>query len=544
MRDKALSTGAAPLERYQTLQTGLDLLDQGLSIFDGKLRLVAWNKAYVRLLDFPEAMAHPGASFESFIRFNAERGEYGPGDPDALVAERVAAARSFEPHEIERTRPDGRVLHIRGMPVPGHGFVTLYSDVTEQRRAERTILEQNADLESRVAAGTAELLRSERRQHEVIARAQKLESLGLMTGGLAHDFNNILTVVIGNLAALVDARAADPLVSEYAQPALDASRRAAALVKGLLSFARKQPLQAGATDVAALIGSVARLVRRSLPESLRLDIDAGDAALWAWIDASLLEQALLNMILNARDATPPGGRIVLRARSVRLDSAAAAPLQIAAGDSVRIEVEDDGCGMDAHTLAHMFEPFFTTKRPGRGTGLGMAVVYGFIKQSGGAIDVRSQPGSGTTVSLWLPAAEAVGAAAAAPGAARAGAPPAAAARRGLALLVDDDTQVRRVVRRSLRELGYAVLEAESGVEAMHLLSRTEGIELLLSDVVMPGGVDGLEIAREARAHGRVRAVVLMSAFAPGEAPSPGIPLLTKPFTTAELADAIEAGSPS
>ncbi len=639
---------AAPQARYQTLQTGLDLLDQGLSIFDSDLRLVAWNTAYVRLLAFPSEMAYLGAPFESFIRYNAQRGEYGLGDPEAQVAERVAAAYGFAPHDIERIRPDGRVLHIHGEPVPGHGFVTLYSDVTAQRVAERTIRQQNAGLEHRVAMRTAELLRSEqrvrlimdsipalvayfdqnrvyqylnrsyhdwfrvdtaspeaasarsflgdavysvvkpqvmralsgesvsfeyalvthagqqlavrtsliperagdgriagcfeltfditeqKRSQEVIARAQKFEALGQLTGGLAHDFNNILTVVIGNLAVLARERPSDPLIMEYVQPALDASRRGADLVKGLLSFARRQPLRAGAVDVMGLIDTVARLVRRTLPDRLQLRIETGGGALWAWIDAGLLEQALLNLILNARDATPDG-RIVLSAHAAQLDDDRAAALQMNAGSCVCIEVNDNGMGMDADTLTHIFEPFFTTKQPGSGTGLGMAMVYGFIKQSGGAIDVRSQPGQGTNVSLWLPASDASVAQAVAPS----GPAPPPTGGRGLALLVDDDPQVRRVICHSLTELGYVVLEAGNGTEALRLLENTEDIAVLLSDVVMSGGLDGREVARVARLKMRAKAVVLMSGYAPGALGAADLPLLTKPFSTFQLAQAIE-----
>lgn len=651
-----LAAAPAPLERYQTLQTGLDMLEQGLSIFDADLRLVAWNRAYVTLLAFPEDMAWLGAPFRSFIEYNARRGDYGPGDPEQQVAERIAAARRFTPHDIERVRPDGTVLRIRGQPVPGHGFVTLYSDVTERRRAEATIRRQNAELESRVAARTAELQQSEervrlimdsipalvayfdrqrvyrylnrgyadwfgvdthrpetasarqflgepvyavvrphvmralagegqsfayelatrggekrivrtsfvperaedgsvagcfeltfdvteqRRAQALVARAQKLESLGHLTGGLAHDFNNILTVVIGNLDALAQARPRHETVPEYVQPALDAARRGAELVRALLSFARRQPLQAASVHVGALIETVARLVRHSLPETLRLEVDAGPKPLWTWIDATLLEQALINLILNARDATGPLGRVTLRARAARLDAVQATPLQMSPGDCVRIEVEDDGAGMDAETLARVFEPFFTTKRAGSGTGLGMAVVYGFVRQSGGAIDLRSTPGRGTTVTLWLPATEPP----AQPGENPLADVPAAATRQGLALLVDDDAQVRRVIRRNLLELGYAVLEADSGDEALRLLAHTPGIALVLSDVAMPGRADGLAVAHAAR--GAVPpaaerpAVVLMSGNAPDGIVRPaGVPLLTKPFTTEQLGRAIEEG---
>lgn len=648
---------AEPLARYHTLQAGLDLLDQGLSIFDSELRLVAWNRAYLRLLDFPEAMGFVGAPFASFIGFNARRGEYGPGDPARQVAERVLAAQTFAPHEIERTRPDGRVLRIRGEPVPGHGFVTLYSDISAQRQAEDAVRAQNTELEGRVVERTAELQRSEervrlvmdsipalvgffdasrvyhylnrgyhdwfrvdtrapaqasaraflgdtvyavvrpyvlramrgqaqsfeyelvthqgerrmvrtslvpertpggavggcfeltfditeeRRSQVLLARAHKLESLTNLTGGLAHDFNNILTVIIGNLAALAQARPHDEATAEYVQPALGAARRGADLVKGLLSFARRQPLEAASVSVGALIETVAGLVRRVLPDTLQMDIAVGDTPLWTWIDATLLEQALINMVLNARDACEgrgQPGRIWLRACATRIDASIAAPLQLSAGDCIRIDVQDNGSGMDPYTLTHLFEPFFTTKRPGQGTGLGMAVVYGFIKQSGGAVDVQSTPGVGTTISVWLPAAQAP--ADEDPGMT---APPAGQLthQRGLALLVDDDAQVRRVVRRNLLELGYVVLEADSLQEAGKLLAATQGISLVLTDLVMAGAEDGVQVAQLARQGARAKSVVIMTGNVPDAWPrDAGSPMLRKPFTTDQLAAAIERGT--
>lgn len=642
-----------PHERYFTLQTGLDMLDQGLSIFDANLRLVAWNRAYIELLGFPEHMAWLGAPFQSFIEYNAKRGDYGPGDAAAQVAERVEAARTFTPHEIERVRPDGTVLRIRGQPVPGKGFVTLYSDVTEHHRAAAIIRKQNADLESRVLERTTELQQSEQRlrlimdsipalvayfdnsrvyrylnrgyqdwfgidtqrpeiasarqflgegvyaivrshvmralageaqsfeyelrthngqqltvrtalvpEHDVdgsilgcfeltfdtteqkrsqalIARAHRLESLGHLTGGLAHDFNNILTVVIGNLDALMTGHPHDELIPEYVQPALDAARRGAQLIRALLSFARRQPLQAASVHVGALLDTVARLVRRSLPETLSLHLERNADPLWTWIDATLLEQALINLVLNARDASGPLGHIVLRAYSSVLDAARAVPLQMSPGACICIEIEDDGTGMDSETLARIFEPFFTTKRPGSGTGLGMAVVYGFIRQSGGAIDVKSILGKGTIVTVWLPASvpsepsanASVHDASITPSA------------KGLALLVDDDIEVRRVMRRLLLEMGYAVLESDNGSEALQLLHHTPGIELVLSDVFMPGAVDGVAVARaacDAETCGvHPRSVVLMSGNAPDDIERPeGVPLLIKPFTAEQLARAV------
>ena len=641
--------------RYESLRAALDLMDQGFTLIDRDLRLLAWNKTFLRLLDFPSEMGYVGAPFESFTRFNAERGEYGPGDPQGHIDERMRAARAFAPHEFERTRPDGTVLRVRGVPVPGHNFVTLYSDITAQKNAERQIREHNALLETRVAERTAELRRSEaqmrlitdsipaliayfdhdrvyryinrgyhvwfgldtanpgavsaketlgastdagirhnvaralageavtfeyetaivggrrvmarttlipeitadgsvagcfeltfditeqKRAQEMLVQAQKMEALGQLTGGLAHDFNNILTVIIGNLSALNDARGSDETVAEFVEPAVEAARRGAELIKGLLSFSRKQPLEAQAADLAPLIASVGRLVRRSLPESLQLDIDAGDAPLWAWIDAHQLQNALLNLILNARDATQAPaqaqGRIGVHASARALDEARAAALLVEPGRYVRIEVSDNGSGMDAQTLARVFEPFSTTKQTGLGTGLGMAMVYGFVKQSGGAIGIRSTVGQGTTVSLWLPASEVSSELQLPTDLAHE-----ALGNQGLALLVEDDPEVRKVVRRSLLELGFAVIEAENGSEAMQILDRTPGIALLLSDVVMPGGIDGRVLAAHARERRGVPRVVLMSGYAPDLGQPTDVPMLAKPFTRMQLAALLEEAS--
>ncbi|MGD9833713.1 MAG: PAS-domain containing protein [Piscinibacter sp.] len=636
-----------PLKRYRSLQAALDLIDQGFTLIDNDLGLLAWNRSFLRLLDFPDTLAFPGAPFEGFIRYNADRGEYGPGDAAAQVAERVEAARRFESHEFERVRPDGTVLKVRGVPVPGIGFITLYSDITAQKRAERQILEHAAELERRVAERTSELRLSEaqmrlitdsipaliayfdhrkayryinrgyqdwfgldprrldrvsareflgdttyeairpnvtrafageavtyeyearcvdgrvrtarttlipeksadgavvgcfeltfdmselRRTQQQLAQAEKMEALGQLTGGIAHDFNNMLTVIIGNLGALRERMGDGEQAADFVDPTLAAARRGVDLIRALLGFARRQPLNAGAADIAPLAGTVVKLLRRSMPEGLKLEVDAGEKPLRAWVDASQLQDALVNMILNARDAK--ASRVTVRTAPAVLTPERAEELQATPGPCVRIDVADDGQGMDAATRARVFEPFFTTKRHGAGTGLGMSMVYGFVRQSGGAIDIDSALGRGTVVSLWLPVAA---------GAERADIEVEAAgaervAGRSLALLVEDDPDVRKVVRRSLIDLGFAVVEAENGTEAMTILDHTPQIDLLLSDVVMPGPVDGREVARHALAR-RVPRVALMSGYAPGEIGNgpEGVPMLAKPFTQRQLADLV------
>ncbi len=431
------------------------------------------------------------------------------------------------------------IRHHVDRALAGHAVSFEYETTIARDRqiVARTTLIPEISTDGSVA-GCFELtfdITEQRRAQEMLVQAQKMEALGQLTGGLAHDFNNILTVILGNLGALSAARGNDAALAEFVDPAVDAARRGAELIKTLLSFARTQPLQAQATDMAPLIAAVGRLVRRSLPDTLQFDIEAGDAPLWAWIDADQLQNALLNLILNARDATPSHGRIGLHASDRMLDEEQAAALHIEPGRHVCIEVSDNGSGMDATTASRAFEPFFTTKRAGQGTGLGLAMVYGFIKQSGGAVGIRSAIGSGTTVSLWLPASE-LGNEWLLP------MDPGdhiARTDRGLALLVEDDRPVREVVRRWLVDLGFAVIEAESGREAMQILDQTPRIALLLTDVVMAGDVDGRALAAHAHARRDVPQVVLMTGYAPDLDQAGDLPLLAKPFTRLQLATLLD-----
>ncbi len=664
------------LKRYQSLQASLDLIDQGYTLIDENLNMVAWNLPFLALLDFPVEMAYVGAPFESFIRFNAERGEYGDGDSEQYVQERIQAARVFSSHDMERTRPDGTVLRVRGMPIPDHGFVTLYSNVTAQRHAEAQIQQQNALLETRVAARTAELnarndqlreanqaneqialslrrseqqmrlitdsipalvayfdsdriyryvnrgykdwfgldpaapqlasardflgldtysrikpnitraLRGEpvtfeyevrtvngrnlvartslipevaadgavvgcfeltfditdqRRSHELMMQAKKMEALGQLTGGLAHDFNNILTVILGNLTALADEPTAKPHVPEFINPSIEAARRVSDLIKNLLSFSRKHPVETSVVEINQLVTTVTDLVKRSLPDTITLQTSLAATRLSARLDANQLQSALINLILNARDATDGRGTITIACNAESLTAQQAEVLHLPSGPYVCMHVSDNGCGMDTATKARVFEPFFTTKGTGQGSGLGMSMVYGFARQSGGTVDISSEPGIGTCVTLWLPSEEAI--ANEIPQQGKLSTPLKVQPDQDLALLVEDDANVRKIVRRLLLDLGFAVLEAETGAEALNILDQTPGIRLLLSDIVMPGGVDGRQVARHAMQGGRIPKIILMSGYAPDSQDVPGIPLLAKPFTKAQLAALILGATP-
>ncbi len=498
--------------RLNLLQAGLDLINQGFTLIDSEL-------------------ARFGTPFEAFMRYNAERGEYGAGEVEELVRFRVERARRFEAHYFERVRPGGQILAVRGQPVPGRGFVTLYTDITAQRRFERLIQEQNTELERRVRERTEALERTQ----AALLQAHKMEAVGQLAGGLAHDFNNMLTVVIGNLVALQD-RDSTAATADFLDPALTAARRGVELIRRLLTFARQQPLAPQPVDANALIASLVLLLRRSLPETLSLDTRAGREALYALADPHQLESALLNLALNARDAMPGGGVLTIAADLQAVDAALAAELELQPGEYVRIAVTDTGTGMDAETLRRVFEPFYTTKGLASGSGLGLSMAYGFAKQSGGALRLASTPGRGTEAALYLPRS-----AAAAEAAEEVLGPVTAAADRRLVLLVEDDAEVRKVVRVQLTDLGYPVIEAGEGEEALRVLEAVAGVGIVVSDTVMPGALDGRALARRVRALHPGVAILLMSGYA--QQPQAGEddpPLLPKPFSTRELAAALEA----
>ena len=385
-------------------------------------------------------------------------------------------------------------------------------------------------------AGCFELtfdITDQRRSHELMVQAKKMDALGQLTGGLAHDFNNILTVILGNLTALADEPTAKPHVPEFINPAIEAARRVSDLIKNLLSFSRKHPVQTSVVEINQLVTTVTDLVKRSLPNTITLQTSLAPVALAARLDANQLQNALINLILNARDATDGRGTITISCTAESLNPQQAEVLHLPSGAYVCVQVSDNGCGMDAATKARVFEPFFTTKGTGQGSGLGMSMVYGFARQSGGTVDITSEPGSGTCITLWLPCENDPQATSAPPDD---GLQPAKArADQDLALLVEDDANVRKIVRRLLLDLGFAVLEAETGAEALRIVDQTPGIRLLLSDIVMPGGVDGRQVARHAMQRGQIPKIILMSGYAPDSQDVPGIPLLAKPFTKAQLA---------
>ncbi len=532
------------------LRAALDHINQGLTVVDSELRVVVANKRLFELFDFPLELAEPGTPFEAFMRYNAERGEYGPGDPDKLTRERVELARKFRSHYLERTRPNGRIVAVQGEPLPEGGFVTVYSDITEQREHEIELKERSVFLEENVKERTIKLIsvnkelrrtiESQKKMESALIQARKMEAVGRIAGGLSHDFNNILTVILGNLGALMEKYKDWEDIADHLQPAIRAARRGAETTRQLLAFARRQPLKPIAVDVKSLITDLVPLLHRSMTEvEIIVAANTDDGRCWAMADPHMLENALLNLAMNARDAMPGGGRLCLEIECVSPEEGRIFDAPVAAGEYVQVAVRDTGCGIDPDILSRVFEPFVSTKDAGSGTGLGLSLVYGFVKQSGGYIKIDSERRKGTCVSFLLPRATPYRTSEVS------SMRPHNELREGggkLVLLVEDEEDVRAILRRQLSDHGYLVIEARDGRQASYLIDNVRDIAILISDVVMPGGLSGIDLARHVRATRPEIRCVLISGIAEwidgSQVEKHEFPILRKPFDTSELLNLI------
>jgi signal transduction histidine kinase len=621
-------------------QAGLNLIGQALSIYDADLRLAVSNRRYADMFGLPAALTRPGTSFAETVRFLAERGEYGPlRDPESMVAERVAQARAFEPHYLERTRPDGTVISVEGAPLPQGGWVTVYTDITptraqerllrarsevlsealleraeqlslanrrlaaanaalEQARAEATAMAERIRLTTemlpahiarvgtdgrytfsnrrlgsvmpgapaeivgltmeealgpatwprarphleRALAGRAETfeithepsgrrvrvsltpeaegdavigayvlsvdITAEAQARAAVSQASGRQIAAQLTSGMAHDFGNLLTVILGQqdrLAALDLPEEAREAVAAIGV----AADRGAALLGQIGRLSGERSLQPRATDIAALLAEL-RTLASGLPAMVRLDTEVEGALPPVLLDPDALRDALLNLVLNARDALMErgGGRIRVSAR--------------AAGAWLSISVEDDGPGFSAPALERGLAPFFTTKGED-GSGLGLSMVYDTVKLSGGRVRLENRRGGGARVALRLPLRTPPP-----------GLPPC------LVLLVEDARHIREAVRHNLVAAGHTVLEAATAEEAAAMLD-VEGIGLVLTDVMLRSDLTGLDVARAAEAAGL--RVALMTSLPP-DAPlrrqgAARWPVISKPFSAEKLAAAME-----
>jgi PAS domain S-box-containing protein len=371
---------------------------------------------------------------------------------------------------------------------------------------------------------------------EQLRRSQRLEAVGQMTGGVAHDFNNLLTVILGNLEQLQEGLGETHRLRHLADMAAMAADRGAELTSRLLAFARRQPLKPAVLNVNRQIAGMDKLLRSTLGESVQLEIVQAGGLWRALADAPQLESAVLNLCLNARDAMAGGGRLTIETANAYLDANYARKEgDLAPGQYVMVAVSDTGSGMDAKTLARVFEPFFTTKEVGKGSGLGLSMVYGFAKQSSGHVRVYSEPGMGTTVKLYLPRAHE----SASDGTNVHITAPAQPGHEHI-LLVEDDELVRQHVTLLLKGLGYQVSQASSGADALEMLERLGTVDLLFTDVVMPGGMTGRQLADAVRKTHPDMPVLFSSGYTENAIVhhgrlDPGVYLLQKPYRRQELA---------
>ena len=532
-------------EAAAQLATFVEHAPLGLAILDRQGRFVLTNAELSRTR---------GVTPEEYRRATVQ--DLAPGEPAVADAMRRVLVDGETVRGVEFSLPSFDGDHLRhylanAFPLRGErGEVTHVGaalvDITERKRAELILARTGQELERLVRERTAELEEA----NEKLRQSQRMEALGQLTGGVAHDFNNLLTIVLGNLE-IVQRRAADePRVRQAAEHATQGAQRAATLTRRLLAFSRRQPLQPRAIDVNSLVAGMSELLRRSLGERVVVDVVLAGGLWKTEVDPAELENALLNLAVNARDAMPEGGRLTIETGNTHLDDAyAAAHTDVTPGQYVVICVSDTGSGIAPDVLSRVFEPFFTTKGVGEGTGLGLAQVYGFVKQSGGHVKVYSETEGdhrGTTVKIYMPRlAREERPSAPAPLAATPARQPEGGRR---VLVVEDDADVRRYSAAAVTELGHRIEEAEDAEQALALIDRDRGFDLLFTDIGLPGRMNGRALADAARAVIPDLRVLFTSGYAPNAMLEevrlePGVLLLSKPFTqdalAAKLAQAFE-----
>jgi signal transduction histidine kinase len=503
------------------------------------------DEAFARSFGLDPVLGREGLSLEQVIE------TVHPDDRAGLIAaiDAVVIRGGAYAHQYRTRRADGHYYWLEANGRVDHApdgtplsFPGVLIDVNERRavaaerdRATTMLRALTETLEQRVAAQTAELMRAE----EALRQSQKMEAVGQLTGGLAHDFNNLLAGISGSLE-LMQARLQQGRLKEvdrYVAAAQDATRRAAALTHRLLAFSRRQTLDPRPTDVNRLVAGMEELIRRTVGPAIEIAV-SGPADLWTvLVDPPQLENALLNLCINARDAMPDGGRIGIETGHLSLDEAAARAHEMPPGDYLSLAVADTGTGMAPEVVRRAFDPFFTTKPIGQGTGLGLSMIYGFTQQSGGQVRIASEVGRGTAVTLLLPRhhgaseAEAV----------RAPRREAPRAERGeTVLIVDDEPTVRMLVTEVLEDLGYTAIEAADGAAGLRVLQSDARIDLLVTDVGLPGGMNGRQMADAGRALRPGLKVLFITGYAENAALGtgqlePGTAVLTKPFVVEALA---------
>lgn len=492
-------------------------MTDGVMMLDADLRLVEWNARFAEFAGVPERMLRVGLPIADILRAQAAAGEFGEVDVEAEVARRMALLRSGgSSGTIERTRPNGRIMELRRNPLPDGGFVTLYTDVTARRQAE-----------------------------EQLRQAQKMEAVGHLTGGVAHDFNNLLMIILGSLGTAE--RALEPLdlqkVHRGIEVAQSGARRAASLTRRLLAFSRRQPLEPRPVDVNTLVMELSELIRQSAARNVVVEFALMEDPWTTFVDPNQLEIALLNLVVNARDAMPQGGAVTVEtAKLSRATAGGPAPVPVPGDEFVQITVRDTGVGMPRDVAARAGEAFFTTKAAGKGTGLGLYQVVDFATRAGGHVRIDSEPGIGTAVTIYLPRLMTEEAAET----------PALQTKDvsrfvgcgEKILVVDNEPDILAYTTEGLQEQGYRVLSAQDASSALTILEAAPDIDLLFTDLELTG-IDGHQLAREVMRRWP-HLPILYTSGGPENAPpcddaaGHGSNCITKPYEVARLARTIRA----
>ncbi len=485
-------------EKAKLLQATLDTVAEGIAAFDGSLRLVASNRRFFDIFGLASPDREKPTFLPELIDLDLEK----DGSLAAIAAmpamDDAAASGIFE-------RKDGRTLDVAKNLMASGGAVYTARDITERLTAEAALLQ-----------------------------AQKMETVGQLTGGLAHDFNNLLQIIMANLD-LALRHSTDETVHKRLKEAIIGAERGSKLTRQLLAFARRQPLKPEPVDLVRLVRELTDLLRRTLGESIEIEETAASGLWEAMVDRSQLENAIVNLAINARDAMPDGGRLTIESGNAILDDDYARTHDgIRPGQYVMIAVTDTGTGMSREIMNRAFDPFFSTKAEGKGTGLGLSMVYGFARQSGGHAKIYSEVGIGTTIKLYLPRsmqgeqAQAMAA------------PEATFGHGETILVVEDEKDVRSAVLLILQDLGYRTVEAANGQAALDVLRSGEPLDLMFTDVVMPGEIQGRFLAQEAVAIRPGLPIVFTSGYTENSIVhhgrlDDGVHLLSKPYRKEDLA---------
>jgi signal transduction histidine kinase/CheY-like chemotaxis protein len=505
---------------YEHLQDAIECISDGFALWGTDDRLIVGNARVLEFLPEFTPYFYPGCKFETLVEVAGTTGLYAvPEDQlDDFKAERIA--RHHNPGEpFVHKLKDNRWVQIKERRTEDGCIVQVWTDLSELKSQEQQLLQ-----------------------------AQKMEVVGQLTGGIAHDFNNLLTVVLGNLELMAEVLRTGKIekITKLVMRATEAARRSATLTQRLLAFSRRQALQPEATDLKELIGGMADLLNRSLGEPITLKTSFDDSPWAVMVDPNQLESALLNLTINARDAMPNGGQLIIKTENVVISAEEMKLLELPeAGEYGKLSILDTGFGMSPETIERAFEPFYSTKDVGQGSGLGLSMVYGFVQQSGGQIRIDSEINKGTCVSLYLPKAsdEPVWRK-------RSAYRKSAQTKRVNTenggehiLVIEDEEMVRELAVNLLESCGYRVSEASDGENALSLLREIDHLDLVLSDVVLPGGMSGPEIVEAARLKRPGLRAIFMSGYTAQQSghkvnfPRNEI-LLNKPFRKKDLVEKV------